>query len=767
MTSLIKILLYTEVDGIESKVRTELKKIKKKIEVERVYDLENLKKSILAKKWNAVIIDVDSPCGGLSFVELIKKIKKPAVICIAEELDDEMVVASIKAGAHEYIKKSNLVRLKKACQGLRTSGKISIGAKRKKLESMIDAAVDLDRVFSSLNFLIAFMDAEFNFIKVNDAYAASTGNDPEFFVGKNHFDVYPHEENKRIFQNVVKSGKPYITYGKPFEYPNRPEFGTTYRDWILQPIKNKKGKTENIVLCLIDVTAREKALTRQRLLSTAIEIAEEGVLIVDRNRTIQYVNKAFAEAMGYRKEELLDRNSEVLRSRLYDEKYYEELIKHLSQGKIWKGQYERERKDGTRFFVDQIIYPLLDENGKILSYVVVERDITEDLRMQKQLVQSQKMEALGILASGVSHDFNNILMPIIINAEMVLWDTPENSKAQKYLESILAAATRGRELVKQILAFSRPTPLSKRPVDVIEIIEEALSFVSDTLPANIEISKNIRTEKTTVMADRFQLSQVVVNLINNAVWAIGDGKGKIRIDLDDSHLDDKTSSFQTRSTSGNFLKFSITDDGIGISPDNLDKIFIPFYSTKSKSKGTGLGLSLVHSIIIEHGGFINVYSELDKGSEFEVILPRTELIGEKEPINDQELVGGDEHILLVEDEIELLETLKELFVRLGYNITAHKNAEEALDVFRESAEEFDIVISDQVMPHMSGTDLAQKIREIRVDIPIVLYSGYRAKIDKKDMEHLGINEIISKPLNTEELACTIRRVLDLGQTAVH
>lgn len=618
----------------------------------------------------------------------------------------------------------------------------------------------LKKVFSSLHIMIAYLDPEFNFIKVNDAYAKGGGHEPEYYIGKNHFDLYPHAENEKIFRQVVETGESFTTYAKPFEYPDRPELGVTYWDWTLLPLKNKVGKLDGLLLSMIDVTAKERILKEYTRLAAAIENVDEGIIIFNKEKRILYVNPSFLRSSGFSKEELVGKQTSILRSDLYGEQFHSNILNVIFLGKVWKGTYRRQRKDKTYYDVDMTIYPLRDSKEKVAEFVIVERDITDDLKLQQRIRQIQKMEALGTLAAGVAHDFNNILMPIIVNTEMALCDVPTNTATQEYLRLSLDAAERGRELVKQIISFSKSSYQKIKPVKIGPIVEESLDLLKPSLPFNIKVSQRLGNVNDIVMADPNQIHQVLLNLFSNAVHAMRKKGGILKVELSNVLLDGSGMEGYLELKSQNYLKITVSDTGCGIPKEIIEKIFDPFFTTKGRGEGTGMGLSVVHGIIKSHNGTIEVHSEEEHGTTFDIFLPLSKENAEESYDMKGDIFQGNECILLVDDDENVLKSVTNVLKRFGYDVVGEKNGKDALRIFKNQSKTFGLVITDQYMPGFSGLELARKISGIDPDIPIVLCTGFSDKIDKKKLKKAGIHEIILKPVNTSELAQTIRRVLD-------
>jgi len=572
--------------------------------------------------------------------------------------------------------------------------------------------------------------------------------------------LYPHEENERIFRQVIETGEPYTTFAKPFEYPDQPGLGVTYWDWNLQPLKDNEGEIEGLLLSLIDVTVKEKTLKDYTRLATAIENAMEGILIFNKGRKIIYVNPSFLKSSGFTKEELIGANITLLRSDLHDDQFHSEIFDSISQGKVWKGPYKRQRKDRSYYDVDMTIFPLRDGAGNVSEYVIIERDVTDELKLQQRIRQIQKMEALGTLAAGVAHDFNNILMPIIVNTEMALWDVSKNSSAHEYLRLSLDAAERGRDLVKQIIAFSRPSFQETNPIQIGPIVEETIQLLKSTLPSNIRISQSIEDGAAFILADPTQIHQVLLNLFSNAVHAMRKKGGELRVELSKVQLDEPEMKKYPGLKFEKCLKLRVCDTGFGIPEENIERIFDPFFTTKSRGEGSGMGLSVVHGIIKSSGGDIEVHSEEGKGTTFDILIPLIEERRFEKSLIENEIPRGNERILLVDDEEFVLKSLGFALRRLGYEITGKKGGREALKTFKAQPEAFDLVITDQIMPELSGMELSKKILQIRPNIPIIICTGFSDKIDKEKVKKTGIRKVVLKPFKMREIAQIIRRTLE-------
>jgi len=403
--------------------------------------------------------------------------------------------------------------------------------------------------------------------------------------------------------------------------------------------------------------------------------------------------------------------------------------------------------------------PIFHTNGSI-SKLTVFRDITEINRMEARVQQSQKMEAIGTLAGGIAHDFNNILFPIIGYTEMLLEDASGDSPFRKSLNEIHTGALRAGDLVRQILAFSRQESNELQLMKLQPIIKEALKLIRATIPTTISINQNLQPGCGAVQADPTQIHQIVMNLATNAYHAMEANGGELKVTLKETQLG-QYDLINPDMTPGSYACLTVSDTGMGMNKDVVNRIFEPFFTTKKKGKGTGMGLSVIHGIVNAMNGAIQVYSEPDKGTEFHVYLPiiasgfDNQAPEEKEPVT-----GGTERILLVDDEVNIIEMEKQALERLGYHVTSHTSSIEALEAFRADPDKFDLVITDTAMPKMPGDKLAIELIKIRPDIPICLCSGFSESMTDEKIKFLGIERLLMKPILIKDLAQKVREVLD-------
>ncbi len=409
--------------------------------------------------------------------------------------------------------------------------------------------------------------------------------------------------------------------------------------------------------------------------------------------------------------------------------------------------------------------PIPHEDGSV-SKLTVFHDITEMKKMQNRLQQAQKMEAIGNLAGGIAHDFNNILFPIMGLSEMLIEDTPPDSPERQSAVEILKAGKRGRDLVRQILAFSRQSGCKITPIKIQSVLDEVLALVRSTIPSDIEIMDDIQPNCGLAYADPTQIHQVVMNLITNAYHAVERKGGEMSIRLKEITCkpEDVTSTFLK---SGQYAKITVSDTGDGVDPSIMDKIFEPYFTTKEEGKGTGLGLATVYGIVKDHGGDIQVYSELGKGTKFDLYLPLIEKASrDDKTVTHESDPTGAESILLVDDEKSIVELEKKMLERLGYQVTSYTNSHDALRAFKADPDAYDLVLTDMTMPQMTGDKLAQELLSIRPHLPVIICTGFSERIDPDSATAIGIKGFLMKPVVRSEMAQMIRKALNEAQSAL-
>ena len=523
---------------------------------------------------------------------------------------------------------------------------------------------------------------------------------------------------------------------------------------------------EKLFEYFVDISDRKKVeldlKESEKKYRKLLETAPYGIQLTDREGKILFSNPAHHRIQGYDDGGLIGKYiwelmaKADLRSKAKD--YYQKIIREQPQPEVY---YNRDlTRDGREIDVQVNWDYIRNTKGELEGIISIISDITKQKALESSVRQAQKMESIGSLAGGIAHDFNNILFPIVGLSEMMLDDFPPGSLEQQNLTEIFQAGKRGRELVQQILSFSRQSEHRPIPVHIQKILKEVLKLCRATIPADIPITQDIKTDCGPVMADPTQIHQIVMNLITNAYHAVEPVGGTISIQLtevDVTSIDDPAGDLAP----GRYTMLSVSDTGIGIDGAFINKIFDPYFTTKEKGRGTGLGLATVYGIVKAHGGDIRVTSDIGKGTTFHVYLPLLEKAQDSEPEKEMTpLLTGTGHILLVDDEKSIVHLEKQMLERLGYQTSSFTSSKDALDAFKTEPSKFDLVITDMNMPNMNGMQLATELIAVRADIPIILCTGFSERISSNKAEALGIRGLLMKPVGMKDLSQKVREVLD-------
>ncbi len=515
---------------------------------------------------------------------------------------------------------------------------------------------------------------------------------------------------------------------------------------------------ERVIRFAIEQKQAAKAIEHERsFLQSIVDSITDLLAVIDGNLRVVIANKALADFMGVDLEKLIGMHCcEVFNNR--DMICSECFCNDVSSLKKTITRESRDSFLGHDWIVTGT--PLFSDNGEVTGVVKISKDITEWKKAEKYLRQPHKMEALGVLAGGIAHDFNNILTSILGYTDLAILKEPEDIKICNYLTNIRESSNRASELIEQILAFNSDMGLELKPIEFATIINEALKLIKASLPSTITIHRDIDEKAGQVMANSAQMLQVIMNLCVNAEHAMREKGGTLMIGLNSVKINSKLASKHINLKEGSYIKLTVSDTGHGMNSWTRKKIFQQFFTTKKPNEGTGMGLTISREIILNHGGEIAVSSRPDKGTTFEIYLPRTEIYETEKILQSHPVPQGCESILFVDDEVSILNIAKEILEDLGYKVVTTNNSSKAFNTFKAKPERFDIVITDQTMPGMTGADLTKKILSIRKETPIILCTGYNAVIDENQAEKIGVKGFIMKPLKRPELADLIRRVLD-------
>jgi PAS domain S-box-containing protein len=532
------------------------------------------------------------------------------------------------------------------------------------------------------------------------------------------------------------------------------------------PMYSETGGFEGIVCVAQDITVRKQAEENLARLGMAVEQTGEAVIITDVEGTVQYVNPSFERLTGYGKDEVLGKNPRILKSGKQSGEFYEAMWSTLKEGRIWSGKVVNRTKEGKLFQEFVVISPVRDASGRVVNYVAVERDLTHEIEIEEQLRQSQKMEAIGKLAGGVAHDFNNILTVITGYCELILAGLPGDSPWRREIEGIKNAADRAAEVTRQLLAFSRKQVFRLKDVNMSGVVANLDAMLRRLIGEDIELQTSLQPDLWNVRIDPSQIEQVIVNIVVNARDAMPDG-GKLTIETANVALDKEYAQSHLEVVPGPYVMIAITDTGCGMDESVRARIFEPFFTTKEVGKGTGLGLSTAYGIIRQSSGYIWVYSEPGVGSTFKIYLPRV-LPAEMEPAPEMTVhvgavPGGAETILVAEDEAMLRELVVEFLTKSGYSVLQARDGEEAFLISEKFKGAIHLLITDVVMPRMSGRELARRMSATRPETKVIYISGYT----EEAIIHHGVIDpgmhYVQKPFRPSDLVRKVREVLDIQE----
>ena len=639
-------------------------------------------------------------------------------------------------------------------------------------EELREAHTRLDEIIEYLPDATLVIDAQGKVIAWNKAIEDMTGVRAAEMIGRENYEyalpfygerrpilidlvLRPRAEIEKKYVNIERTDT--VMDGEAYMPALRG--GEVYLYGRASVLKDSKGNVVGAIESIHDITARRKAEEKYR---SIFENAVMGIFHSTLEGRIISANPAFARILGYDSpEEVIHTITDMALQVYVDSRRRSEFL-HLmdTQGTLHEQEVQFYKKDGNTVLVLITGRAVRDGAGKLLYYEGTMQDITERRRLESQLRQAQKMEAIGTLAGGIAHDFNNILASIMGYTEMGLREDRLDIR-RNYLHQVLQACERAKNLVNQILSFSRQQEQERKPLDIRLVLKEALSLLRATLPTTIKMKQHIAAQESTVLADPTQIHQIIMNLCTNAAHAMREKGGMLDIRLSNIEIETSSPFLPPDLQPGYYVMLSVGDTGHGIDPAIKDKIFDPFFTTKKAKEGTGLGLSVVYGIVKNYGGSIDVQSSVGQGTTFTIYLPCIVMqkTAERKDSTDIDL-HGQEHILFVDDEEMLVNVVRTFFETLGYTITATTSSAEALALFLSNPLKFDLVITDMTMPEMTGVALTDALLKIRPDLPVVLCTGYSDSLNVSDIRRLNIRELCQKPILLNDMARLVKSILN-------
>ncbi|MBA4136078.1 MAG: hypothetical protein C0518_02030 [Opitutus sp.] len=580
---------------------------------------------------------------------------------------------------------------------------------------------------------------------------------PEFFPERQPEGSDSRTRARRLLRDV------WTAPGAPFEWVHRRPDGTCFpSESTLSGLDNNGCRS--IVVVVRDISERQRATQRLQLLQAALQATPAGIVITTADGTIDWVNPSFTRLTGYALEELVGKNPRVLRSGEHDREFYRSMWQTITRGEIWSGEIQNRRKNGTLYFEHMTIAPVRDAGGAITHYIAVKEDVTNERRLEQQLARAQRLESVGMLASGIAHDLNNVLTPIILSVEL-LKSTNALPQAGDRLDLVAQAAQRGANIVKQVLTFARGVDGERTTVQTRYLVKEVAQLAEETFPRNIEVRVECGKDVSAILGDVTQLHQVLLNLAVNARDAMPAG-GRLVLGARDVSIEEARAKLVGRIAPGRYVEIAVSDTGTGITDEVVEHMFEPFFTTKPRGKGTGLGLSTVYGILRSHGGGIEVHTTLARGTTFYVLLPiPTVAAGTAPPFAaPPELRGEGRLVLLVDDEEPIRVVGEHVLRRYGFTVVTAADGVQALQIFRLRPRDFSLAIVDHMMPRMGGVALVRELRGIAPELKVITSTGLSGEpgaehSEAEELARLNIRTRLPKPYSSVELLAALRREL--------
>lgn len=624
---------------------------------------------------------------------------------------------------------------------------------------LMEREKQLQLAFENTSLGVALLDVQGNFLRYNKRLSDIIGYPEDFFTGKN-INRLSEEDNYAIsntdFKNIIMEKNLSTTFERSFKHKN----GETLTLFIRAGLVLVDEDPSFVVLGVEDITKQRRDLVQMKALVSAIQQSVEGIIITEAMGRISFANDTFLHMIGFKKEEFLGRN---IANFYGDNLSFDELdvyTQTLLDKRIFRGTWAYRHKDGSNKEIDLTVSPVFDEKMQVHSFIAVARDMTQEKLMLERLHQVQKMEAIGTLAAGIAHDFNNILTAMLGYAELIGDDLKPDSITYSNQQEILRSGLRARDLVESILAFSRQSVANKRVIDLNLVIGESLKLLRSTLPKSIELVIEMPAGPNYIEADPVHIHQIMLNLCTNAYQAMQGKNGVIKISIQQIESISSLNQAALVLDPGTYFVICIKDQGHGIEPTVLHRVFEPFYTTKQPGQGTGLGLSIVHGIVKDLKGEVLVESEVGVGSTFSVYLPCSSKLPTEQFESNSSPTGKCEQILYVDDEDSILHMEEQILRRLGYQVTTSNCSLKALEWIKEDPLRFDLLITDMTMAKMNGDQLAINALKLNPDLPIIMITGFNELISPERAKAIGIKEFLLKPTTKNVLAVVIRRVLE-------
>ncbi|QIR38168.1 response regulator [Tolypothrix sp. PCC 7910] len=727
------------------------------VELMPVEQLDEALSYLARESFDVMLLDLSLPDSqGLeTFIKAHNQAKSTPIIVLTGIADETLALRAMQEGAQDYLVKGQVT-------GDLLVRSMRYAIERQRIEDALRQSEERFRVALKNSPIFVFnQDLELRYTWV---YNPAFGFTAEEMLGKRDSELIPLESAHHL--TAMKLGVLVTGVGTRDEVSITTAQGTRYYDLTVEPLRNEAQQIIGITCACIDISERQAALEERKLADATIreqaallDISTDAILVRDLENKILFWNKSAEILYGWAAAEAKDKNaSELLDTDEPSSDMEAALLEVINKGK-WQGELTKLTKTGKEILVASRWSLVCDEQGKPKSILTVDTDITEKKRLEAQLFRAQRLESIGTLASGIAHDLNNILTPILAGAQLLPMKFPNVDERTRHLLEILEVnAKRGADLVKQVLSFARGVEGKRINLQIRHLIVEVSKVLKETFPKSIQVIIDLSKDLWIVSGDGTQIHQVLMNLCVNARDAMPNG-GSLSIYAKNLFIDENYARMNLEAKVGPYIVITVTDTGVGIPEENLDRIFEPFFTTKEVGQGTGLGLSTVLGIIKSHGGFINVHSEKGVGTRFEVYLPAVDGVETRKADNATVITAHGEMIMIVEDEPAIQEITKTSLETHNYKTIAATDGIEAIAVYAKHMDQISVVLMDLMLPSLDGLTAIRTLKKINPKVKIIATSGLMSSNKLEALANSGVTTFLPKPYTINELLLTLQRVI--------